>query len=321
MNLNMVEALNLAMRQEMEKDGRVLVFGEDVGKEGGVFRVTEGLQKKFGKERCFDTPLAESALLGLSIGLSAYGLRPVAEIQFSGFSYSVFEQLICHASRLRNRSRGRYSCPLVLRMPYSGGVKALEHHSESMEALYAHIPGIKVVIPSTPYDAKGLLVSAIRDPDPVIFMEPKRAYRAFKEEVDEKDYAIALGKAKIIKEGNDATVISWGSMVHECRKAIEKLPYSVELIDIRTISPLDASTIINSVKKTGRAVIVHEAPRSFGAGAEISALINERALFSLEAPVERVTGFDTVMPYPMKEEQYLPNEARIVDAIKKVMSY
>ena len=321
MELNIVEALNLALKQEMEKDENVVILGEDVGKEGGVFRVTAGLQEKFGQERVFDTPLSESGIIGTSIGMSLYGLKPVAEIQFMGFLYPGIDQLISHASRLRNRSRGKYTCPMVLRMPCIGGIKALEHHSESTEALLAHIPGLKVVMPSTPYDAKGLLISAIRDPDPVIFLEPKKIYRSFKEYVDEKEYSIPLGKAKLLKEGNDLTLISWGSMVHECRKAVENSGKSIELIDIRTISPLDVDMIINSVNKTGRAVIVHEAPRTCGFGAEISALINERALLSLKAPVERVTGFDTVVPLPKHEDYYFPNSERILDAIKKVMSY
>ncbi len=319
--LNMVEALNLALKQEMKRDKNVIILGEDVGVDGGVFRVTEGLQKRFGANRVVDTPLAESGIVGASIGLAIAGLKPVAEIQFDGFSYLALNQLINHAARMRNRSRGKFSCPLVIRFPCSGGIRALEHHSDSPETLYAHIPGLKVVIPSTPYQAKGLLTSAIRDPDPVIFMEPKRVYRAIKEEVPEREYTIQIGKANIVKEGNDVTIITYGAMLWITQKALAQLgdKYDVELIDLRTISPLDTETIINSVKKTGRCVIVHEAPRSFGVGAEIMAQINEKAIFDLEAPVERVTGHDTVMPLYKNEMNYIPSEERIIAAIDKVM--
>lgn len=318
--LNIVEALNLALNQEMEKDGSVLILGEDVGIDGGVFRVTDGLYKKYGKDRVIDTPLAEPGIVGTSIGLAVNGFKPVAEIQFSGFIYSAFDQIISHAARIRNRSRGRFTCPLVVRAPYCGGIKALEHHSESMENIFVHTPGLKVVIPSTPSDAKGLLVSAIRDPDPVIFYEPKRIYRAIKEEVNEKEYTIPIGKAKIVKEGNDVTIISWGAMVRECLEAVEKIDSSCEVIDLRTLKPLDIDTIINSVKKTGRVVIVHEAPKTSGFGAEIIALINEKALLNLEAPVKRVTGFDTVFPYAKMENKYLPDE-RIEKGIREVLGY
>ncbi len=318
--LNIVEALNLALNQEMEKDNSVLILGEDVGIDGGVFRVTDGLYKKYGKDRVIDTPLAEPGIVGTSIGLAVNGFKPVAEIQFSGFIYSAFDQIISHAARIRNRSRGRFTCPLVVRAPYCGGIKALEHHSESMENIFVHTPGLKVVIPSTPSDAKGLLVSAIRDPDPVIFYEPKRIYRAIKEEVNEKEYTIPIGKAKIVKEGNDVTVISWGAMVRECLEAAEKIEASCEVIDLRTLKPLDIDTIINSVKKTGRVVVVHEAPKTSGFGAEIIALINEKALLSLEAPVKRVTGFDTVFPYAKMENKYLPDE-RIEKGIREVLEF
>ena len=319
--MTMVEALNLAIDQEMKKDKNVMVLGEDVGVDGGVFRVTDGLQKKYGKDRVVDTPLAESAIVGTSVGLAITGFKPIAEIQFEGFSYPAFNQIVNHVARMRNRTRGNISCPMVIRFPYSGGIRALEHHSDSPEAFFAHAPGLKVVIPSTPYEAKGLMASAIRDPDPVIFMEPKRVYRAIKEEVPEEPYLIPIGKAKIVKEGTDVTVIGYGSMLWIAQKALEQLgnAYSVELIDLRTISPLDTETIINSVKKTGRCVIVQEAPQSFGVAAEIVAQINQKALYDLEAPVERVAGFDTVMPLYKNEQNYLPSEERIIAAIKKVM--
>ncbi len=321
--LNIVEAINLALHQEMAKDKRVVVLGEDVGLEGGVFRVTTGLQKKFGAARVMDTPLAESGIVGTSFGMAVYGLRPVCEIQFDGFVYPAFDQIVSHVARIRNRSRGRFTCPLVIRAPICGGIRALEHHSESMEALYAHIPGLKVVIPATPYDAKGLLISAIRDPDPVIFFEPKRLYRAIKEEVPEKEYVIPIGKAKIVQEGIDITLIAWGAMVRECQRAAEqmKTKASCEIIDVRTISPLDTETLVASVKKTGRCVIVHEAPRSGGWGAEVMARIQEKDILNLKAPIERVTGFDTTMPYYQNENNYLPNPARIGKAIDKVMMF
>ncbi|MBI1973124.1 alpha-ketoacid dehydrogenase subunit beta [Candidatus Woesearchaeota archaeon] len=321
--LNIVEAINLALHQEMARDKRVIVLGEDVGHEGGVFRVTTGLQKKFGEKRVMDTPLAESGIVGTSFGMAVYGLRPVAEIQFDGFVYPAFDQIISHVARIRNRSRGRFTCPLVIRAPFCGGIRALEHHSESMEALYAHIPGMKVVIPATPYDAKGLLISAIRDPDPVIFFEPKRLYRAIKEDVPEKEYTIPIGKAKIVQEGNDITLIAWGAMVRECQRAAEQMQNkaSCEIIDLRTMSPMDTETIVTSVQKTGHCVIVHEAPRSGGLGGEIIARINEKAILNLKAPIERVTGFDTTFPYYQNENNYLPNSSRIIQAIDKVMMF
>jgi len=320
--LTIVEALDLALQQEMKRDKRVIILGEDVGREGGVFRVTKGIQDKFGKNRSIDTPLSESGIVGASIGMAVYGLRPVAEIQFSGFVYPGFNQIISHASRLRNRTRGRYTVPLVIRMPYGGGIRALEHHSESMEALFMHTPGIKVVIPSNPYDAKGLLISAIRDPDPVIFMEPKKIYRSIKRDVPEEDYTVPLGKSKVIQDGNDITIISWGAMLRYTIKTLEKSTedISAEIIDVRTISPLDIYTIAESLKKTGRAVIVEESPKSCGVGAEIIAQINEKAFFSMKAPIERVSGFDTIFPLYKNENLYLPTEKRIMLAVKKVMS-
>lgn len=322
--LNMVEALNLALKQEMARDKNVIVIGEDVGKDGGVFRVTEGLFEKFGDSRVFDTPLAESGIVGSAIGLAVNGFKPVVEIQFDGFTYLAFDQIISHLARIRTRSRGRFSCPIVIRFPFSGGIHAPEHHSESPEAFYAHIPGIKVVIPSSPSDAKGLLVAAIRDQDPVIFMEPKKIYRSMKEEVPETDYFVPIGKAKIIVEGGHVTLISWGAMVIKCIEAANELAkkgISVELIDLRTLSPLDKDAVISSVKKTGRCVVVHEAPKTCGFGAEIVALINENAFLNLQAPILRVTGFDTPMPLYKLEEYYLPNSARIIEAVNKVMNF
>jgi len=322
--LNMVEAINLALREEMERDNRVVVLGEDVGREGGVFRVTDGLQEKFGPDRIVDTPLAESGIVGTAMGMAVYGLRPVAEIQFDGFLYPCLDQITNHIGRIRNRSRGRFTCPLVIRVPYGGGIHAPEHHSESPEAILAHTPGIKVVIPSTPYEAKGLLVSSIRDPDPVLFLEPKRIYRAIREEVPEGDYSIPLGKARLVQEGKDVTVVAWGAMVREVLNASEQLKgdkISVEVIDLRTISPIDIEAIVNSIRKTGRCVIVHEAPKTCGLGAEIIALINEKVLLSLQAPIERVTGFDVPVPLLKLEHYYLPNPKRIVMAVKKVMSF
>lgn len=321
--MNMVQAINSALKSEMERDETVVLLGEDIGRNGGVFRVTEGLWKKFGELRVMDTPLAESAITGTSIGMAIYGLKPVAEIQFDGFSIPTLDQLVNHASRIRNRSRGRFHVPMVVRVPYSGGIRALEHHSDSPETYFAHTPGLKVVVPSGPYDAKGLLVSAIRDPDPVIFLEPKRVYRAIKEDVPEEDYTVPIGEAKIIQQGDDVTLISYGAMMKIAREAVEKLggKYSVELIDLRSLSPLDDKTFIDSVKKTGRCVIVHEAPRTLGIAAEIIARINEKALLSLKAPVERVTGFDVVYPLPKLENYYLPNSERVSNAIEKVVAF
>ena len=322
--LNMVEAINLALHQEMEKDKNVIVLGEDVGKEGGVFRVTVGLQQKFGEARVIDTPLSESGIVGTSIGMAANGLKPVAEIQFDGFVHPAFDQMISHAARIRTRTRGRFTCPLVVRFPYGGGIRALEHHSDSFEAFYVHAPGLKVVVPSTPYDAKGLLISSIRDPDPVIFMEPKRIYRAIRQEVPVEEYTIPLGKADMRRQGSDVSIFCWGAMVREAEKAADELKderVSCEVLDLRTLFPLDTPAIIESVKKTGRAVVVHEAHRTAGLGAEIAALINERALLSLEAPVERVTGFDTIMPLYTLENEYLPDTFRIKQAVQKVMNF
>ncbi|VVB90066.1 1-deoxy-D-xylulose-5-phosphate synthase [uncultured archaeon] len=318
----MVQAINLALHEEMEKDPAVVVMGEDVGVDGGVFRVTEGLLEKFGSDRVIDTPLAESGIVGTAIGMAVSGLKPVAEIQFEGVSYMTIDQLAAHASRIRYRSRGTYHCPLVVRAPYGGGVRALEHHSEAVATFYIHIPGMKVVIPSSPYDAKGLLLSAIRDPDPVFFFEPKRLYRAFREEVPEGDYTVPLGEGKKLTEGEDLTLIAWGAMVKVCQEALEKVKdVSVELIDLRTLSPLDDKIIVDSVKKTGRAVIVHEEPRTLGPGAEIVARINEKAFLYLEAPIKRVTGYDVPIPLPKLEDYYLPDAEKVALAIKEVVAF
>ncbi len=320
-NLTLVQAINLALIQEMENDDRVIVLGEDIGVNGGVFRVTEGLFKRFGPERVVDTPLAESGIIGAAVGLAMAGLRPVPEIQFEGFLAPAYDQLCTHAARMRSRTRGAFTVPMTLRVPVGGGIHAPELHSDSPEAVYAHQPGVKVVMPASPYDAKGLLISAIRDPDPVLFFEPKRIYRAFREEVPEDEYTVPIGSARVVEEGEQITVISWGAAVVQCMNAIESLDYSIELIDLRTIDPLDTQTIVNSVKKTGRAVIVHEAPRNCGLGAEIASRIMEHAFLYLEAPIQRVTGFDTVMPYYKLELDYLPEAPRIEEAIEEVAAY
>ena len=317
--MNMVEALNSALFNIMQQDKNVIVLGEDVARDGGVFRVTDGLWKKF-SSRVFDTPLAESAIVGTSIGLAIAGLKPVAEIQFEGFTYPALDQLINHASRIRNRSRGRFQSSLVLRSPFGGGVKALEHHSDSPETYFAHIPGLKLVIPSHPYDAKGLLIASIKDPDPVIFFEPKKIYRSIKEEVPTKLYEIELGKANIFVKGNDLTLITYGSWVKEIVEVVNESKYSIEVIDLRTLKPLDEETIINSVNKTGRCLIINEAPRFLNYSAEIISIINEKCFKSLKHHVERVTGFDTVMPMPKHEDYYLPSKKRIKHAIEKVMN-
>ncbi|MFM8784066.1 MAG: alpha-ketoacid dehydrogenase subunit beta [Phycisphaerales bacterium] len=320
-NLNMVQAINLALIQEMEKDERVMLLGEDVGANGGVFRVTEGLQKRFGAKRVVDTPLAESGIIGTAIGLAMGGLRPVPEIQFDGFLGPAYDQICSHAARMRTRTRGAFPVPLTIRVPVGGGIHAPELHSDSPEAIYAHTPGLKVVMPSSPYDAKGLLVASIRDPDPVIFFEPKRIYRAFREEVPEDEYVLPIGKARTVCEGTELTVVSWGASVIQCMQAIEKSGKSVELIDLRTIYPFDAEAVEASVRKTGRCVVVHEAPLTSGFGAEISARIMERCFLHLEAPVQRVAGFDTIMPYYKLELDYMPDAARIGRAIDDVMAY
>lgn len=322
-NLTLVQAINLALTQEMEADDRVILLGEDVGKNGGVFRVTEGLQQRFGEHRVVDSPLAESGIIGTAIGLAMAGLRPVPEIQFEGFLGPAYDQIVNHAARYRTRSRGAVTIPLTIRIPVGGGIHAPELHSDSPEAIYAHTPGLKVVMPSSPYDAKGLLISAIRDPDPVMYFEPKRIYRAFREEVPEDEYTVPIGKAKIVEEGTDLTVISWGATVLQCVEAMDTLPddLSVELIDLRTIYPIDQDVLIESVQKTGRCVIVHEAPKTCGLGAEIATIIQEHCFLHLQAPVQRVCGFDTVMPYYKLELEYLPNAERIAEAVLACAAY
>jgi len=322
-NLTLVQAINLALAQEMEADERVVLLGEDIGKNGGVFRVTEGLQQRFGEERVVDTPLAESGIIGSAIGLAMAGMRPVPEIQFEGFLGPAYDQLVHHAGRYRTRSRGSITVPLTLRVPVGGGIHAPELHSDSPEAIYAHHPGIKIVMPATPYDAKGLLISAIRDPDPVIFFEPKRIYRAFREEVPEDEYTIPIGKAKIVEEGHDLTIVTWGAAVMQCLEAMDQLPddLSIELIDLRSIYPYDEDTICESVEKTGRCVVAHEAARTAGMGAEIATTIQERCFLHLRAPVQRVTGFDTVMPYYKLELDYLPEAERIAEGVRACAAY
>ena len=322
-NLTLVQAVRDGLYTEMDRDDEVLVLGEDVGKNGGVFRATEGLYDEFGDERVIDTPLAEAGIVGTSIGMAAMGLKPVPEIQFSGFMYPAFDQIVSHAARLRTRSRGRFTCPMVLRAPYGGGIRAPEHHSESKEAFYAHEAGLKVVIPSTPYDTKGLLASAIRDPDPVIFLEPKLIYRAFRGDVPEGEYTVPLGEAAVRREGEDVSVFTYGAMSRPTTEAVESLAGDVdaELIDLRTISPLDRETIVDSFEKTGRAVVVHEAPKTGGVGGEIAAILQEESLLYQEAPVERVTGFDTPFPLYALEDYYLPNAARIEEGIRDVVEF
>lgn len=322
--LSNLEAVNDALRCAMRKDDRIVVMGEDVGGLGGVFRATAGLQKEFGEDRVFDTPLAEAGIIGTGIGMALYGLRPVAEIQFMGFIFPALNQLFAHAARLRNRSRGQFSVPLVLRTPWGAGTGALEHHMESTEALLTQIPGLKVVAPSTPYDMKGMLISAIEDPDPVIFLEHMRIYRAIKDEVPEGYYTVPIGKADVVKEGKDVTLIGWGYMRHLALHIAEILKdknIDAEVIDLKTLSPLDSKTILDSVIKTGRVVIIHEAPRTCGLGAEIAAMCSECGLLSLKAPVERVTGYDITMPLRQSEKLNIPDEARVLEAINRVMNF
>jgi len=322
--LSMVEAINSTLHELMAKDDRIVVLGEDVGVDGGVFRATVGLLEKFGKMRVIDTPLAESCIVGASIGMAIYGMRPVAEIQFEGFMFKAYDHVYSHASRMRKRSQGLYGVPLVIRAPYGAGVRALEHHSDAPEVLFAHLPGLKVVIPSTPEDAKGLLTSAIEDPDTVIFLEPKRLYRLFKEEVPEGEYRVPIGKARIAREGKDISLVTYGGMVSVCEKAAQHVAtegVDAEVIDLRTVWPFDIDAITSSVTKTGRLVIVHEAPRSFGVGAEIAAQVGERCLLSLLAPVKRVTGYDVIPPLAKLEEYNYPDSERVVKAIHDTMQF
>jgi len=322
--LSLVQAVNLALKRAMADDCKVLVLGEDVGIDGGVFRATDGLLKLYGEQRVLDTPLAEASIAGVSIGLAAQDFRPVAEIQFTGFAYSCIDQLINHASRLRARTRGRLSCPMVLRSPAGGGIKAVEHHSESPEAMFAHIPGLKVVIPSSPARAYGLLLSAIRDPDPVVFLEPTRLYRAARENVEDDGEGLPLERCAVLRAGKNVTLVSWGAMLKETLAAAERLAgenIEAEVIDVSTLKPLDAATIFESVARTGRLVIVHEAPLTCGFGAEIAARVAERVLTSLLAPIERVAGYDTMMPYPRTESFYMPSTDRILAAARRAVAY
>ncbi len=321
--MNLVNAINDALDIKLGEDSNVIVYGEDVGVEGGVFRVSENLQKKYGRERVFDAPLAESGIVGTAVGMAVAGLRPIVEMQFSGFAYPAFNQIISHVARMHNRSRGKYAMSMVIRMPYGGGINALEHHSESFEAGFAHIPGLKVVIPSTPHDAKGLLIAAIESDDPIIYMEPKRIYRAIKQEVEEKKFSIPIGKAKVLQQGTDITIIAYGAMVREVQKAIvlaKKAGISVELIDLRTIYPIDKETIIKSVQKTGRVITVTESVRSFGVASEISQIVSEDAFLSLEAPPKRLSGFDTITPLPKGENHFMIDAYKIFYEIERTIN-
>nr|WP_256422433.1 alpha-ketoacid dehydrogenase subunit beta [Halobellus rarus] len=320
MQATIVQAVNDALHTEMGRDDRVVVFGEDVAESGGVFRATDELLEEFGSKRVVDTPLSEIAIVGGAAGMAMYGYRPVAEIQFSGFLPPAFDQLVTNASRIRWRTRGELSAPMVVRMPYGAGVRALEHHSESLEGAYAHIPGLQVVVPSTPADTKGLLTAAIRDPDPVLFMEPKRIYRSIREEVPEGEHEVPIGEAAVRREGEDVTVVAWGSMMPPTLEAVEEGGVDAEVIDLRSISPMDTETVVESVKKTGRCVVAHEGPRTLGVGSEIVARINDEALMYLEAPIERVTGFDTPVPLLSMEDFYFPHPPRILDGIEAALA-
>jgi 2-oxoisovalerate dehydrogenase E1 component beta subunit len=321
--MNIIQAVNDALRLEMRRDRDVVVLGEDVGKFGGVFRATQGLVEEFGQDRVIDTPLAESGIIGTAVGMALYGLRPVPEIQFADFIFPAFDQIVSEVAKYRYRSGGQYQVPMVIRTPYGGGIKGGHYHSQSPETHFVHTAGLKVVVPSNPYDAKGMLLSAIRDPDPVMFFEPKRVYRAAKGDVPEGDYEVPLGKARVTREGGQVTVIAWGAMWHEVDQAAreaEAAGIDCEVIDLRSLQPLDLDALTASVKKTGRAVVVHEAPRTCGFGAEIAALLQERCFLSLEAPIARVTGFDTPFPYAL-EMEYLPRAPRILKAIRETVRY
>jgi pyruvate dehydrogenase E1 component beta subunit len=319
MQMTMIEAINSALALELERDTRVVLFGEDIGANGGVFRVTEHLQKKFGEARVFDTPLAESGIMGTAVGMAVYGLRPIAEIQFAGFLYVCMNQLVSQAARIRYRSAGAFTCPLVVRAPYGGGVRTPELHSDSLEGLFLQTGGLKVVIPSNPYDARGLLAAAVADPDPVLFLENIKLYRSFRQETPTEYYQIPLGKANIVQEGEDVSIFAYGAMVNVAREAAKRANASCEVIDLRTIWPLDEEAIVSSVEKTGRAIVVHEAPRAGGVGAEITALINEKCLYSLLKPVGRVTGYDTPYPVPGVEDHYVPTPGKVLAALQEIM--
>ncbi len=323
MQMTMIEALNNALTLELERDSRVVMLGQDIGANGGVFRVTEKLQQKFGERRVFDTPLSESAIIGSSVGMAVYGLRPIAEIQFAGFLFVCMNQLVSQAARMRFRSAGVLTCPLVVRAPYGGGVRTPELHSDSLEGVFMQTAGLKVVIPSNPYDAKGLLASAVADPDPVLFLENIKLYRSFRQETPEEHYTLPLGKANIVQEGTDVSIFAYGAMVsvslEAAKQAQQTTGTSVEVIDLRTVWPLDEEAIITSVEKTGRAIIIHEAGRAGGVGAEIVSIINDHCLYSLLKPVGRVTGYDTPYPVPSLEDYYVPTPAKVLTAIKAVM--
>lgn len=323
--MNMAKALNLAMREAMREDPSVLVLGQDVGKDEGVFRITEGLYAEFGEYRVVDTPVAESAIVGTAIGMCFKGLRPICEMQFSGFGYHAFHQIENHMSRFRNRTRGRLTCPMVVRFPYGGGIRAIEHHSESREAIWVHLPGLKVVVPSGPRNARALLRASILDPDPVIFYEPKACYRSHQEEVPEQPETFPIGKAQMVREGRDVTLISYGASLRPTLEAADELAsdhgIDCEVLDLLTLSPLDTETITSSIERTGRAVVVHEAPRTCGMGAEIVARIVERSLLHLEAPIKRVTGYDTIIPFFATEKYYLPDADRVISGVKEVVAF
>ena len=322
--MTMVQAINNAIDIKLAEDSNVVTYGEDVGQEGGVFRVTEGLQQKYGENRVFDSPLAESAIVGTAVGMAIAGLRPIVELQFDGFTYPAFNQIVSHAARMHNRTRGKFKTPMVIRFPYGGGINALEHHSESPEATYGHIPGLKVVIPSTPHDAKGLLISAIESDDTIIFMEPKRIYRAIKQEVSNEKFSIPIGKAKVVTQGTDITVVAYGAMIREVQKAMvmaKEAGISVELIDLRTIYPIDRETIAQSIQKTGRVLMVAESPTSFGVGAEVMAIANEEAFLYLEAPPRRVNGFDTIIPLAKGEHFYMQTPEKIFYEIERTVRF
>jgi pyruvate dehydrogenase E1 component beta subunit len=322
-NMTLLQAINSGLKTEMTRDDRVVVLGEDVGLNGGVFRATEGLFKEFGGDRVMDTPLSETGIIGAAIGMAVYGLKPVPEIQFADFIYPAFDQIVSELAKMRYRSGSDFVSPVVVRTPYGGGIRGGHYHSQSPEAYFAHTPGLQVVIPSTPYDAKGLLASAIRGVDPVIFLEPKKIYRSVKGEVPEGDYTVPIGKVRVVQEGKDLSIFCYGAMVEVCEKAAQKakeLGMSIEIIDLRTLYPLDEAGVLDSVKKTGRALIVYEAPKTCGYGAEIAALIAEKAIEYLEAPIQRVAGFDTPFPYTL-EYVYMPHPVRVFQAIQQVMSY
>ncbi|MDX1448319.1 MAG: alpha-ketoacid dehydrogenase subunit beta [Acidimicrobiia bacterium] len=320
--MTIAQALNAGLRLALEEWDDTLIMGEDVGRTGGVFRITDGLRESFGADRVIDTPVAESGIVGVGFGMAVAGLRPILEMQFMGFSYPAFDQVINHVSRIRHRSRHRFTAPLVIRIPYGGGIGAAEHHSESAEAIYAHTPGLKVVVPSRPHDAKGLLLSAVEDPDPVIFLEPIRLYRSVKEEVGSGPVQVPIGSAAVERQGSDVTLISYGAMMKECRQAVDRLAgdgISVELVDVRSLVPLDVPTLVSSVEKTGRAVVVTESPRTGGFASEIVTVIQEQALYSLESPIRRVTGWDTVFPLKRGESLYLPSVERIMGAVRSTL--